>query len=137
MLIEEGIGRIKLGGGSMKVFKCRKGFTLVEVLLTTAIFLIAVLAISGVLMQGYRAMGLAGKRSEQLHITQAEIEAVIASNEYISEKEDVAIEQEDSYISVFGKQVGGTLITVRKSFPGNTDEEITYTYFLPDDIGGK
>jgi prepilin-type N-terminal cleavage/methylation domain-containing protein len=108
------------------------GYTLVEVIAATAIFLIAVLALSGLLMQGYRAMGAAGKRSVALHYTQQEIEAVIQNLDATENVE--VIREEDYYMDFegFGISVKGTLITVKYTYPGQSGGGIAYVTFIPD-----
>lgn len=119
----------------MNFLKCRYGYTLIEVVVATAIFLIAVLAVSGILMQGYRAMGSAGRRSVTLHLTQEEMEAAIANSGFNPEDEDVEISRSPHQILVFGQSVSGTLVTVTRSYSGQSSGEVVYTYFIPDGSG--
>jgi prepilin-type N-terminal cleavage/methylation domain-containing protein len=112
----------------MKLIGHRGGYSLIEVIVASAIFLIAVLAVSGMLIQGYKAMGLAGKRSSNTHITQEELEAVISDMDYSPEDENVNISLQDTEVEVFGKNIGGTLVTVSRLVDGN---EVIYTYFVP------
>lgn len=117
----------------MNILRLRNGYTLIEVMVASAIFLIAVLAVSALLLQGYKAMGMAGNRSINLHVTQEEIEAAIADQGYIPENEDVRIIRDNVELIVFGNQVGGTLVTVTRTIPGQNGNEVTYTYFVPGD----
>lgn len=117
----------------MDILRRQKGYTLIEVLVATAVFLIAILVISGFMMQGYRAMGKAGKRTTNLHLTQADVEAAVADPDGDSEGEDVVVTREDYVLEVFGRTVGGTLITVKKAYEGQFAGEVTYYYFVPDE----
>lgn len=116
----------------MRKLICRSGYTLVEVIAATAIFLIAVLALSGLLLQGYKAMGKAGKRSTALHYTQQEIEAVIQDLDPTGEVE--VTREEDYYMDFpgFGISIKGTLITVKYAIPGQAGEQVVYVTFIPD-----
>lgn len=115
----------------MNFLRHNGGYSITEVVVASAVFLICALAISGMLMQGYRAMGLAGKRSLNLHAAQEEMEVAIADDSYYSPDAEVSISREDDYIEVFGVSVAGTRITVIRTIPGQSDGEITYTYFAP------
>jgi len=116
----------------MHFLKRQEGYSLIEVLVATTIFLIAVLAISAILMQGYRAMGSAGRRSVNLHLTQEDMEAAIADPTFDSTDEDVEITRVPHQIEVFGGTVSGTLVTVKRTYSGQTDGEVTYSYFVPE-----
>lgn len=99
-----------------------------EVIAATAVLLIAVLAISALLMQGYRTLGAAGSRSITVHSAQEDIENAIKEPDGEITEE---ISREEYTIEVFGQEIEGTLITVKKSFPGMPGGEITYTTFVP------
>jgi len=112
----------------MNIFRRNDGFTLIEVIAATAVFLIAILAVSALLMQGYRTLGSAGSRSISVHSAQEEIENAIQDpTGEITEE----ISREEYTIEVFGQEIEGTLITIKKSFPGTPGGEITYTTFVP------
>lgn len=113
----------------------QKGYSLIEVVAATAVFLIAVLALCSLLMQGYRAMGLAGKRSTNLHLAQGEIEAAISSQDYSPTDPGVTVDRKDIELVVFGKKVGGTLITVTRESAAPDGAEVVYVYFLPSQGG--
>jgi len=103
----------------------------------TAIFLVAILAIGGLLMQGFKAMDRAGGRSVAHHSTQQEIEAVIQE---LEANEEVIVNEEYPYWMEFGEfgiSVKGRLITVTKISPGLPEGKVVYKTFVPDEIGGE
>ncbi len=119
----------------LRYLRNRKGFTLVEVLVAAAILVIVVAALSGLLLQGYRAMGKAGKKSENLHLAQEDMEAAISDPDYDPGKdgcEDTEVSRVPHSLEIFGEIVEGTLITVKRSYPGGGGGEVTYTYFVVD-----
>lgn len=118
----------------MRFLKSRDGFTLVEVLVAAAVLLIVVLGISTLLMQGYRAMGSAGKKSENLHRAQEEMETAITDPGFGADYEDAEIDRKSHEIEVFGQTVQGTLVTVKRTYAGKPGGEVTYTYF---DVDGE
>lgn len=121
----------------MRFLKNRDGFTLVEALVAAAVLLIVVLAISMLMMQGYRSMSAAGKRSESLHGAQEELESAIADPDYDPAEEDseeTEISREPHDLLVFGQTVHGTLVTVKRAYPGQPGGAVTYTYFLVDGV---
>ena len=119
----------------LRYLRNRGGFTLVEVLVAAAILVIVVVALSGLLLQGYRAMGKAGKKSENLHLAQEEMEAAIADPDYDPGEEgfeDVEVSREPHALEIFGEMVSGTLVTVKRVYPGEGGGEVSYTYFVVD-----
>lgn len=116
----------------MKYCRWQSGYTLIEVMAATAIFLIAVLSISGLMLQGYKAMGRAGGRSGALHSTHEEIEAVIQN---LAADEEVVVEKQPYVLEFkqFGISIPGTLITVTKIAPGLPDGTVTYVTFVSDE----
>jgi len=112
----------------MNILRQKNGFTLIEVIAATAVFLIAVLAISALLMQGYKTLGAAGSRSIIVHSAQEEMENAIQDpTGEISEE----ISREEISIVVFGQEIEGTLITVKKTIPGKFGGKVTYSTFVP------
>lgn len=119
----------------LRYLRNRGGFTLVEVLVAAAILVIVVTALSGLLLQGYRSMNRAGKKSENLHHAQEEMEAAIADPDYDPEEEgseEVELSRAPHDLEVFGQTVSGTLVTVKRVYPGEGGGEVTYTYFIVD-----
>lgn len=119
--------------GVLAVFylKRRSGFTFIEVLAATAFFFIAFLALSGLLLQGYKTMGVAEKRGVALHYNQQEIEAVLQNLDPTGEVEVTRDEDYEMVFQDFGISVKGTLITVTYTIPGHTGGEIVYVTFIP------
>lgn len=115
----------------MKHLYRQDGYTLIEVLAASAIFLLAVLTVSGFLMQGYRYMASSSSRSSAIHSTQEDVEAAINGHET---SEEVEVSKQSAYVmnfEVFGAAVSGTLVTVKN----NGREEVTYITFVPGDGG--
>lgn len=115
----------------MNYLRQKSGYTLIEVIAATAIFLIAAMVFSALLMQGYRNLGIAGSRSIAVHSAETEIEGAIKNPALSSEE----ISSEPYTLEVFGQQISGRLITVTKSFPGHPEKVVTYTTFVPDGKG--
>lgn len=116
----------------MKYLRRQSGYTLIEVMAATTILLIGILAVSGIMMRGYKAMNTAAGRSDAVHVTQKEIEAVIQNEE---PDEEVTVNKEYPYymrFDNFGIEVKGTLITVIKVAPGLPEGQVTYITFIPD-----
>lgn len=113
----------------MSVLKGEKGFTLVEVLVASAILVITVLTLSVLLMQGYRIMNSAGKRSANIHLTQEEMEAAIKDPDFSSDRDDLEITRVPHDLEVFDETVHGTLVTVKRIDSGSGGGEVVYTYF--------
>lgn len=97
------------------------------------ILVVGILAVSGVLMRGYKAMTTAETRSDALHSTQKEIEAVIQREDPDTE---VIVDEVYPYymqFEKFGIQVKGRLITVTKIAPGLPEGQVIYVTFVPDE----
>ncbi|HOA35884.1 MAG: hypothetical protein WAQ10_00240 [Dethiobacteria bacterium] len=118
----------------MGLLKQENGYILVEVLVAAVILLMAVLAISGLLLQSYRIMDDAEKRSVSLHLAQEEMEAAIMNPSYYSNHEESEISRVPHQIEVFGQMVSGTLVTVKRTYPGQPGGELVYTYFVPGEV---
>ena len=105
----------------------RDGHTLMEVIAATVVFLIGAMALSALLMQGYRAMGSAGSRSITVHSAEKHIEEAIKDPTGSSGE----VTRVPHAIEVFGQEIHGTLITVTKTLPGEPNKIVTYTTFVP------
>lgn len=117
----------------MKYLRRQSGYSLLEVMAATTILLVGVLAVSGILMRGYKAMNTAESRSAGLHSTQKEIEAAIQNEET---DDEVLVEKIYPYymrFEAFDIEVKGTLITVKRITPGLPEGEVTYVTFVPDE----
>lgn len=110
--------------------KRQDGYSLTEVLVAVAIFSLAVLALTSVLTQGYRAMGSAGRRSINLHQAQEDMDAAIDGDQ-IAFDDGVEVTEQPATIQVFGQPVQGTFITVRRVYSGQASGEVVYSYFAP------
>ena len=121
----------------MRFLKNKNGFTLIEVLVAVVILVIVVLAISTLMMQGYRTMGAAGKRSESLLVALEEIETAITDPDYdpgAGADEETEVSREPHNLHLFGQTVRGTQVTVKRAYPGHRGGEVTYTYFIVDGV---
>ncbi len=116
----------------MKYLRQKSGFTLIEVVTATAILLIGVLAVSSLLMRGFKAMHTAENRSDVLHATQKDMEAVI-QNEDADEEAVVIREPYTMRFENLGIEVEGTLVTVIKVAAGLPEGEIVYVTFIPNE----
>lgn len=116
----------------MKYLKQKSGYTLVEVIIATAILLIGILAVSSLLMRGFKAMHTAENRSDVLHATQKDMEAVI-QNEEADEEAIVVREPYTLRFENLGIEVEGTLVTVTKIAAGLPEGEIVYVTFIPNE----
>ncbi len=114
-----------------QILKSNQGHTFAEMLVASTILLLSVLAVSGLLLQGYRIMNAAGKRTLTLHLAQEEMEGAITNPGAGPDSEDVVIQRVPHNMSLFGESVGGTLVTVRRSYAGEMNGEVNYTYFVP------
>lgn len=114
-----------------QILKSNQGHTFAEVLVASTILLLSVLAVSGLLLQGYRIMNAAGKRTLTLHLAQEEMEGAITNPGAGPDSEDVVIHRDHHNMNLFGEIVEGTLVTVRKNYTGGMSGEVTYTYFIP------
>lgn len=116
----------------MKYLRKKSGFSLVEVIVATAILLIGILAVSSLLLRGLKGMHTAENRSDVLHDTQKDIEAVIQNEE----ADDETIVVREPYTLRFenlGIEVEGTLVTVKKIAAGLPEGEIVYVTFIPNE----
>lgn len=116
----------------MRFLKQQEGSTLIEILIASVILLIVVLAVSGMLLQGYRVMIASGKKSETLHQAQEEMESAIFDPDFDpggEGYEDVEVAWDDHTIIIFGEPVKGRLITVKRTYGGPMGSVVTYTYF--------
>ena len=114
----------------MSFLRRKQGFSLVEVVAATAILLLAVLAISGIMMTSLRATSSAGEKSVTTYSLQEEMEKAISDPDYEG-PEGVTITREPNYVvKVFGASITGTLITIEQE--GSNGRE-TYVTFVADD----
>ncbi len=123
----------------MRCLKREEGSTLIEVLIASVILLIVVLAVSGMLLQGYRVMIASGKKSETLHQAQEEMESAIFDPDFDPHGdgyEDVEVTRNEHTIVIFGEPVSGFLVTVKRTYGGPMGSVVTYTYFEPDEKEG-
>lgn len=114
------------------ILRQKSGFTLIEVVVATAILLIGILAVTSLLMRGFKAMHTAENRSDVLHATQKDMEAVI-QNEDADEEAIVVREPYTLRLDHFGIEVEGTLVTVTKIAAGLPEGEIVYVTFIPNE----
>ncbi len=116
----------------MKYLRQKSGYTLIEVVVATAILLIGVLAVTSLLARGFKAMHTAENRSDVLHTTQKDMEAVI-QNEEADEEAIVTREPYTMRFEHLGIEVQGTLVTVTRIAAGLPEGEIIYVTFIPDE----
>jgi len=117
----------------LKHLRKQSGYTLIELMAASLILVVGILAVSGILMRGYKAMTTAETRSDALHSTQKDIEAVIQRED--PDAEVIVDEQYPYYLQFdnFGIQVRGRLITVKKIAPGLPEGQVIYQTFVPDE----
>jgi prepilin-type N-terminal cleavage/methylation domain-containing protein len=106
------------------------GFTLIEVLVATIIFLFCVLALSALFLNSYKAISVAGCRSAAVQAVQQEMERAIADPVYEGEE----VEREAEYeLLIFGRTISGTLITVEKKYNEAPLRKVTFVTFIPEE----
>lgn len=106
------------------------GYSLVEVVVSMAVFMILALALSSLFISSYKTVVAAGTRSAAVQHVQQEMEKSIAEGAYSA---DEVQREEDYEVVVFGKKVTGTLITVDKIISEEPLRRVTYVTFVPDE----
>lgn len=112
----------------MTSIKLNDGMTLVEVIVAITVFLIIALAMSSVLLNCYRTIIHAGRRSEAVQSSQQHIESVIADATY----EVQGLTKEENYqLQIYGRTVNGRLITIQNEYTSEPRRQVTFITFLP------
>lgn len=114
----------------MRKLKDDRGYTLIEVVVASAVFLIVVLAISGLMLGSFRSFTSAGSRSKATHNTQEEMELAIFDPEYTTEE----IQRVDYDMFIFETTISGSLITLEKQYADRPGANVTFVTFIPDDV---
>lgn len=111
------------------MFDCSKqaGFTLVEVLIATAIFLLIALSLSALFINSYRTIGLAGNRGTFVAEAQQEMERAIADDTY---QTDELVREDEYEIVLFGRVFTGTLVSIEKQYSEN--RRVHYLTFVAE-----
>lgn len=112
------------------LWKREDGFTLVEVLVAMAVFLIVVIAMSTFFLHSYKNVILAGKKSVTVYEAQQELEEVIADPDSSHDEDEIS--EEPYQITIFGKTITGTKITVEKEYDQEHNRKLSYIVFVPD-----
>ena len=116
----------------MKHLRKQSGYTLIELMAASLILVVGILAVSGILMRGYKAMTTAETRSDALHSTQKDIEAVIQRED--PDAEVIVDEQYPYYLQFdnFGIQVGQAHHR-EEDCAGCLEGQVIYQTFVPDE----